>query len=185
LQARRPVATSPLASSRRTNLGLPRLARQRPHLQQHRRSTWSGGLVRLTEKTVLRGGYWFFYPTSAAQGVCSRPCRPRISYQDMGLTGALTTRARAPSRAGAGRRSWHHSHERGVLGALTGLTSGTGSPLTAQPRIPTVERNVRAEVGWRTAVRLSYLGSYMSVRSAYVSQSQSLLPATTVRYHDG
>jgi hypothetical protein len=50
-----------------------------------------------------------------------------------------------------------------VLWALTGLTSGNGVPFDLQqPRIQQWNATFERELGWGTAVRLSYLGSYMS-----------------------
>ena len=51
----------------------------------------------------------------------------------------------------------------GVLGALSGLTSGNWVPFNLQqPRIQQWNATVERELGWRTALRVSYLGSYMS-----------------------
>ena len=48
----------------------------------------------------------------------------------------------------------------GALNALSGLTSGNWVPFDLQqPRIQQWNVTVERELGWRTGVRVSYLGS--------------------------
>jgi hypothetical protein len=107
---------------------------------------------RITNRTVLRGGYGFFYPTSAAQGI--RDPLATNSFQ-VGLTKRAT--ATAPLAG------WPTPMSGGVQNALSTVISGNWVPFDLQqPRIQQWNATFEREVGWRTAVRLSYLGSYMS-----------------------
>jgi hypothetical protein len=113
---------------------------------------------RLSEKTVLRGGYGLFYPTSAAQGI--RDPLATNSFQ-VGLTRRST--AAAPLQGWPGFEHGFSPLDGGVLSTLSGLTSGNWVPFDLQqPRIQQWNVTAEREVGWRTAVRVSYLGSYMS-----------------------
>ena len=113
---------------------------------------------RITDKTVVRGGYGFFYPTSAAQGI--RDPLATNSFQ-VGLTRRST--AAAPLQGWPGFDHGFSPMGGGVLGALSGLTSGNWVPFNLQqPRIQQWNATVERELGWRTALRVSYLGSYMS-----------------------
>ena len=112
---------------------------------------------RLTEKTVLRGGYGIFYPTSAAQGI--RDPLATNSFQ-VGLTRRAT--AAAPLSGWPGFDHGFSPFSGGIVNALSGVTSGNWVPFDLkQPRIQQWNATFEREVGWRTAVRLSYLGSYM------------------------
>lgn len=107
---------------------------------------------RVTDSTVIRGGWGTFYPTSAAQGI--RDPLATNSFQ-VGLTRRNTTAAPLGS--------WPNPLTGGSLNALSGLPGGNWVPFDLQsPRIQQYNVTVEQEIGWKTAVRLSYLGSRMS-----------------------
>jgi hypothetical protein len=113
---------------------------------------------RITGKTVLRGGYGIFYPTSAAQGI--RDPLATNSFQ-VGLTRRVT--ATAPLLGWPGFAHGFSPMSGGSVNALSGLTSGNWVPFDLQqPRIQQWNVTFEREIGWRTALRFSYLGSYMS-----------------------
>lgn len=107
---------------------------------------------RVTDRTVLRGGYGFFYPTSAAQGI--RDPLATNSFQ-VGLTRRVTPEAAL--------QPWPRPMSGGVLNALSNQISGNWVPFDLQqPRIQQYNFTFERELGWQTAVRLSYLGTRMS-----------------------
>ena len=113
---------------------------------------------RITNKSVLRGGYGFFFPTSAAQGI--RDPLATNSFQ-VGLTRRPV--AGAPLQGWPGAEHGISPMSGGAVNALSGLTSGNWVPFDLQqPRIQQWNVTFEREIGWRTAVRMSYLGSYMS-----------------------
>jgi hypothetical protein len=112
---------------------------------------------RLGEKTVLRGGWGVYYPTSAAQGIrdpmASAPFNPGVTY-------------RATDSAPLG--GWPGNPEGGTL-MSGGVIRGAGNVPTAnavpfnlqQPRIQQYNFTFERDLGWSTALRLSYLGTAM------------------------
>ncbi|HEV2826855.1 MAG TPA: carboxypeptidase-like regulatory domain-containing protein [Pyrinomonadaceae bacterium] len=114
---------------------------------------------RVTDKTVLRGGYGVFYPTSSAQGI-------RDALASSPFNHGLTRTATAALPLG------------GWPGGLTpaGVTPFTGGRLNAfdaapeansvpfdlqQPRIEQFNATFERELPWQTGLRVSYLGTRM------------------------
>ncbi len=113
---------------------------------------------RLTDKSVLRGGYGFFYPTSAAQGI--RDPLATNSFQ-VGIT--KRSPADTPINGWPGGPNGLTPVSGGSVTALSGLTSGNWVPYDLQqPRIQQWNVTFERDIGWSTAVRVSYLGTYMS-----------------------
>jgi hypothetical protein len=107
---------------------------------------------RLTDRSVLRGGYGFFYPTSAAQGI--RDPLATNSFQ-VGLTKRST--------ADAPLSGWPRPFSGGALDIISGRAGGNWVPFDLQsPRIQQYNVTFERDLGWNTAVRVSYLGSRMS-----------------------
>ena len=107
----------------------------------------------LNDKMVVRGGYGFFYPTSAAQGVrdpmASSPFNQGVSVQSL------------PS----GWPGFSHG-----FSPITGGTviPGTSTPTAnavpvglQDPRIQQYNATFERQIGWDSSLRLSYLGSHM------------------------
>jgi hypothetical protein len=114
---------------------------------------------RITDNDVIRGGYGLFFPTSAAQGIRD----------------AL---ASAPFNQGRTKRSTADAPLGGFPGGLTppGVTPFTGGTLAAfssipganaipfdleQPRYEQFNVTYERALGWKTGVRVSYLGTRM------------------------
>lgn len=111
---------------------------------------------RVTDRTVIRGGYGMFYPTSAAQGI--RDPLATNSFQ-VGLTKNGST---APLLGWPGFSHGFSPMTGGTLNALSGIISGNWVPFNLrQPRIHQFNATVEREIGWQTAVRVSYLGTVM------------------------
>ena len=113
---------------------------------------------RITEKTVLRGGWGIFYPTSAAQGI--RDPLATNSFQ-VRLTKGST--AAAPLSPWPGFAHGFSPLTGGVETALSQTISSNWVPFDLQsPRIQQYNVTFERELGWRSAIRVSYLGTRMS-----------------------
>ena len=107
---------------------------------------------RITEKDVLRGGYGWFFPTAAAQGVRDA------------LESAPFNQGRTKRRPTGGWPGGINGH------GISPLTGGRLSPPPGptanaipfnlqQPRVEQFNITYEREVGWNTGVRFSYLGT--------------------------
>lgn len=112
---------------------------------------------RLSDSTVVRGGYGLFYPTSAAQGIRDamgsvpfnqgRRRRTRGTVAPGGWPGGLTPAGQTPISGGS-------------LDAASTVPSANLIPFNLQqPRIEQFNATVEHELGWKTGLRVSYLGS--------------------------
>ena len=111
-----------------------------------------GLAYRVTDRMVIRGGYGFFYPTSAAQGI-----RDPLATNQFQV--GLTKRATAATPLG----KWPRPLDGGTVTSLSGLISANWVPFGLQsPRIQQYNVTFERDLGWDTAIRVSYLGSKMS-----------------------
>lgn len=113
---------------------------------------------RVTHRAVIRGGYGVFYPTSAAQGI-----RDPIATNafNQGLT--KTSPAATPLQGWPGAQHGISPLTGGVQSNVTGSPSVNAVPFGLQsPRIQQFNVTFEHELGWRSAVRVSYLGTRMS-----------------------
>jgi hypothetical protein len=115
---------------------------------------------RLREKSVLRAGYGIAYPTSAGQGIRDalgstpfnqgRRLRTAGGFSLGGFPGGLTPAGQTPFSGGR-------------LDAASSVPSVNLIDVNIQqPRIQQYNVTFEQEVGWKTGVRVSYLGSRMS-----------------------
>jgi hypothetical protein len=108
---------------------------------------------RIGNKSVLRGGYGIYYPTSAAQGI-----RDPIATNPFNQS--VTTR---------GTDGWPGNGVDGTSPVSGGTVSGTGNTPAVnvvpfgihQPRIHQYNVTYEREIGWDSVIRVSYLGSTM------------------------
>lgn len=111
-----------------------------------------GAAYRLTDRTVLRGGYGWFYPTSAAQGI-----------RDPLATNSFQVRLRKNNTADVPLGGWPRPMVGGVQPSLSGQPGGNWVPFDLQqPRIQQYNISFERDLGWNSGLRLSYLGSRMS-----------------------
>jgi hypothetical protein len=112
---------------------------------------------RLNDDTVLRGGYGLFFPTSAAQGIRDamgsvpfnqgRRRRTRSGLSLGGWPGGSTPAGQVPISGG-------------LLDAASTVPSANLIPFNLQaPRIEQYNFTFERELGWKTGLRVSYLGS--------------------------
>ncbi len=115
---------------------------------------------RLSDNTVLRGGYGLFYPTSAAQGIRDafgstpfnqgRRRRNRPGNPLGGWPGGLTPAGQTPIGGGS-------------LDAASTVPSANLIPFDLQqPRIQQYNVTFERELGWKTGLRVSYLGTRLN-----------------------
>ena len=129
---------------------------------------------RVTDKTVLRGGYGLFYPTAAAQGI--RDPLATNSFQ-VGLTKRTTENTALQGWPGAVHGISPMSG--GEVNRLSQTISANWVPFDLkQPRIQQYNITVEHEIGWQTGVRVSYLGTLMQ-RLISGSDANLLPPSDT------
>lgn len=117
-----------------------------------------GFAFRMTDKTVLRGGYGVYYPTSAAQGI-----RDPIGTNPFNQSLTKTGTAANPISGWPGYGNSTSPVSGGVLNVAQSTPAINAVPThLAQPTIQQYNVTVERELGWQTAVRLSYLGSKMT-----------------------
>jgi hypothetical protein len=118
-----------------------------------------GAAWRITDRTVLRGGYGLYYPTSAAQGM-------RDALATNAFNQGVTKNNTDPANPLSGWPGFAH----GFSPLNGGRTQSAGSQPSVnaipfdlhQPRIQQFNVTFERELGWKSSVRLSYLGTRMS-----------------------
>jgi len=107
----------------------------------------------LGDKSVIRGGYGFFFPTSAAQGI-----RDPIATNPFNQ--GVTSRATLEGWPG-----FQHGISPITGGTLKGFgnqPSANAVPVGLQdPRIQQYNVTFERQVGWNSTVRFSYMGTHM------------------------
>ena len=116
-----------------------------------------GAAWRVTEKSVIRGGYGLFYPTSAAQGM-----RDPIATNAFNQGRTKTSPAATPLSGWPGGLNPHgiSPFGAGALRLLGSQPTVNAVPFgLQQPRIQQYNATFEQELPWKLAVRASYLGT--------------------------
>ena len=118
-----------------------------------------GVAYRIGDKSVIRGGYGIYYPTSAAQGI-----------RDPIATNPFNQSITKESKPGNPLEGWPGNGVDGISpisgGSISRGISGTPAVNVVpfdihQPRIHQYNATFEREIGWGNAVRFSYLGATM------------------------
>ena len=114
---------------------------------------------RLSDKTVLRGGYGLFYPTSSAQGIRDALGSSPFNH---GLTKTTTATLPLGGFPGGLTPAGQTPFSGGVLNAFDAAPEANSIPIDIQqPRIEQFNATFERELRWQTGVRVSYLGTRM------------------------
>jgi hypothetical protein len=141
-----------------------------------------GFALRLGDKSVVRGGYGFYYPTSAAQGI-----RDPIATNpfNQSLTKQVGVDQNGNTVTLDGWPGFQHGFSPLTGGLVTkgfgGLPSINVVPVgLQQPRIQQYNATYEREIARDTSVRVSYLGSVLSGLIAGVDLNE--LPASDIPF---
>ncbi|MBI4908984.1 MAG: carboxypeptidase regulatory-like domain-containing protein [Acidobacteria bacterium] len=116
-----------------------------------------GVAYRIDDKMVFRGGYGLFYPTSAAQGI-----RDPLATNSFQVRLTKRDNAAAPLQGWPGFTHGISPNVGGLLASLSNQISANWVPFDLQsPRIDQYNLTVERQLGERTGLRVSYLGTRM------------------------
>ena len=124
-----------------------------------------GFALRLSDKSVLRGGYGFYFPTSAAQGIrdpiATNPFNQGLTKRDVDADG---NPAPTPLNGWPGNAHGFSPLTGGVVATgFGGLPAINAVPFgLRQPRIQQYNVTYEREIIRDTSLRLSYLGSTLN-----------------------
>jgi hypothetical protein len=119
-----------------------------------------GAAWRVTESSVIRGGYGVFYPTSAAQGM-----RDPLATNAFNQGRIKTSPSATPLSGWPGGLNPHgiSPFGAGLLRVLGSQPSANAVPFgIAQPRIQQYNVTFEQSLPWKMAVRASYLGTRLT-----------------------
>ena len=109
-----------------------------------------GAAMQLDSKSVVRGGYGIYYPTSAAQGIRDPLATNAFNQADTKASDPTTNTFLQP---------WPTPLTGGVVTTLTGAPSVNAVPIGLhQPLVQQYNGTFERELGLKTSVRFSYIG---------------------------
>ncbi len=120
-----------------------------------------GLAFQLNDKTVVRGGYGLYYPTSAAQGI-----RDPMATNSFNQGRTKRTVAGNPPLSGwptAGETGGTSPLSGGVVNGFGGAPAANYVPVDLKnPRIQQWNATLERELPWQSSLRFSYIGSQQS-----------------------
>jgi hypothetical protein len=141
------AATLPVVTAAQSGLGIGRglVRTDKNNVAPRIGVAWGLG-----EKSVVRGGYGIYFPTAAAQGIrdplSTNAFNQALTKSDLGINPPL--------------QPWPTPMTGGDVNNLAGLLSFNAVPIGLhQPLIQQYNATFERELGLRTAVRFSYLGT--------------------------
>jgi len=133
-----------------------------------------GVAYRLSNRAVLRGGYGFFYPTSAAQGI-----RDAIATNPFNQTVSRTNTVDSPLQGWPGATRGVTPLSGGTLRSIGNLPAFNIIPLGLfSPRIQQYNITFEHELRSRMSIRASYLGTRMNNLIAGIDRNM-IAPSNT------
>jgi hypothetical protein len=122
-----------------------------------------GIAYRLNDKTVIRGGFGLFYPTSAAQGIRDAFGSTPFNQSRTKLNNNTTPLGGFPGFPAGPLNGGPIPLSGGTTPVIGNRPAVNAIPFDLQqPRIEQFNATFEREVGWNTGVRISYLGSRMN-----------------------
>jgi len=142
------AATLPVVTAAKSGLGIGRgLVRT----DKNNFAPRVGGAFRLTENSVLRGGYGIYFPTSAAQGI-----RDPLSTNSFNITRTKLDDGINPQQL----QPWPFPMTGGDIQTVSGAFSTNSVPVGLHaPMVQQYNATYERELGLKTSVRFSYLGT--------------------------
>jgi hypothetical protein len=127
------------------------------HMDKNNFAPRVGFAWRIGERNVLRGGWGLYYPTSAAQGI-----RDPIATNPFNAGVTFRATASAPLGGWPGGPLGDDLMTGGTMRGIGNTPSANFVPLDLQqPRVQQYNLTFERDLGWNTALRLSYLGTAM------------------------
>ena len=141
------AATLPVVTAAQSGLGIGRgLVRT----DKNNFAPRVGAAFRITDKTVVRGGYGLYFPTSAAQGI-----RDPLATNSFNIARTKDDEGINPTQL----QPWPFPLTGGDVQAESGMFSSNSVPVGLQePTVQQYNATFEQQLGLNTSVRLSYLG---------------------------
>jgi len=141
------AATLPVVTAAQSGLGIGRgLVRT----DKNNFAPRVGAAFRLTDKSVVRGGYGLYFPTSAAQGI-----RDPLATNSFNIARTKDDQGISPTQL----QPWPSPKTGGDIEPLLGAISTNSVPVGLHaPTVHQYNATYERELGLKTSVRLSYLG---------------------------
>jgi hypothetical protein len=141
------AATLPVVTAAQSGLGIGRgLVRT----DKNNFAPRVGAAFRVTDKTVVRGGYGLYFPTSAAQGI-----RDPLATNSFNISRTKDDEGVNPTQL----QPWPFPLTGGDVQAESGLFSSNSVPVgLREPTVQQYNATYEQQLGLDTSVRISYLG---------------------------
>jgi hypothetical protein len=138
-----------------------------------------GLAFQVTNKTVLRGGYGLYYPTSAAQGI--RDPLATNTFNQGRTKRSVAGGAQLSGWPTGGSSSGTSPLSGGALAGFGNTPSSNYVPVDLKnPRIQQWNATVERELPWQSSVRFSYIGSQQT--GQIVGRDLNMIPPSDIPF---